>query len=84
MRNICIKCKKLLRKPIKYGLHQSCFLKWFQLSGVHDFENLDVKKAGSSHQWQVEKKKDTFYHGKYAKYSANLNNVGYIFESSRR
>ena len=80
MGQVCIKCKKLLRKSIKYGLHRSCFLKWFQLSRVYQFRNLDVKKTGSSNQLEVEKKKDTFYHGKYSKYSANLNDVDYILK----
>ncbi len=81
MENKCIKCKKSLPRLIYYGLHKSCFLEWFGLSETQEFQNLDPKKSStSSNNLQVEKKKDTFYHGRYLKYSASLNGIDYILK----
>ena len=81
MKNKCLKCKKSLTRPAYYGLHKSCFLEWFNLSEVQKFQNLDPKKSGaSSDHLQIKKKKDTFYHGRYLKYSACLNNIDYILK----
>ena len=81
MKNKCMKCKKFLTRPIYYGLHKSCFLEWFGLSEVQEFQDLDPKKSGtSSDHLQIKKKKDTFYHGRYLKYSACLNDIDYILK----
>lgn len=81
MRVVCVKYNKHLRRFDHYGLHRSCFLRWFNLSKVCEFKDLDAKKVeSSSKQWDIEKKKDTFYHGRYLKYSAHLNHVDYILK----
>ncbi len=81
MKKKCIKCRKPLTFPVCYGLHESCFLKWFDLPQVYRFKDLDSKRIGtSSDQWKVKKKTDTFYHGRYLKYSAQLNKVDYILK----
>ena len=81
MKDKCIKCRKSLARTHYYGLHKSCFLEWFVLSKAQKFQNLDPKKSGaSSDDLQVKKKKNTFYHGRYLKYSARLNDVDYILK----
>ena len=81
MKNKCLKCKKSLTRSTYYGLHKSCFLEWFGLLKVQKFQDLDPKKSGtSSNHLEVKKKKDTFYHGRYSKYSASLNGVSYILK----
>ena len=85
MKRICIKCNQHLVSPIYYGLHKSCFLEWFGLSKIQEFQNLDPKKPGTfSNHLQVKKKKDTFYHGRYLKYSACLNNIDYILKTQEK
>lgn len=81
MKAICLKCKKPLKEPIHYGLHQHCFLEWFKVSKAYGFRDLDVKRIASSSQgFEIKRKKDTFYHGRYLKYSAHLNGVDYILK----
>ena len=81
MKDKCIKCKKALPRRAYYGLHKPCFLEWFGLSEAQEFQNVDPQKSStSSDHLQVEKKKDTFYHGRYLKYSASLNEISYILK----
>ncbi len=81
----CLKCQKLLNSPCLYGLHRACFLNWFSLKEDGrsvSFTDLDLKKSASysdSHP-SITKSKDSFYHGKYRKYSARLGSTQYIIK----
>ncbi len=77
----CYYCRKRRGKAAVYGLHQACFVKWFGLPKILPFESLDPKKTGtSSASSEIDKKKDSFYHGRYSKYSAELGGVDYILK----
>ena len=78
----CFKCQKpIQRKPV-YGLHATCFQKWFNISKFTSFSNLDPKKPASinisSHN--LNRTKNSFYHGRYRKYSAKLGDQQYILK----
>lgn len=83
--NICLKCgEKIKRGQSKYGLHMHCFINWFELSASIesvDFMNLDQKRTSTKSKIiDIEKRKDTFYHGMFLKYSASLNGSTYILK----
>lgn len=80
----CLYCHKAIEtvEARKFcGLHRVCFLKSFKLTDPLKFSNLDPKKqdfvSGYSH---IKKIKDSFYHGRYRKYSADLGNTKYILK----
>ena len=78
----CFKCQKDIKGKSFYGLHVNCFLEWFELPGLLEFSNLDPKKftCSSSAHSSIEKTKDSFYHGRYRKYSAILGSRQYILK----
>ena len=64
-----------------YGIHERCFIEWFKLTKPQGFVDLDPKnKSSSSGSLEIKKKKNTFFHGRYLKYSAQLNNQSYILK----
>ena len=78
---ICLKCRKPIKNQSIYGLHKACYKNWFDLPGTSLFDHLDPKKqSNSSSLSNIKKKADTFYHGQYLKYSAQLNEVKYILK----
>ncbi len=83
MRNLqCLKCHKSIQNKPVYGLHARCFVDWFQLSEYSPFSHLDPKKSAStdSSADNLIKSKDSFYHGRYRKYSARLEDQQYILK----
>ena len=81
MKNIkCFKCHKTIRNRPVYGLHARCFMNWFHISEDIFFSNLDPKKSTSTGISTKHLTKDSFYHGRYRKYSANLGNAQYILK----
>ena len=77
----CLKCRKSIKNRNIYGLHTSCYKNWFNLSDISHFDHLDPKKQDSSASLpHIKKTTDTFYHGQYLKYSAQLNGVKYILK----
>ena len=85
----CLKCQKSIQNKPFYGLHAPCFVDWFQLSEQDPsmseqalFKNLDPKKPASadSSSGSLTKTKDSFYHGRYRKYSATLGDQQYILK----
>lgn len=71
----CLSCHKTIEVQSFYGLHRDCFLKNFKLTDPFKFSNLDPKKPDS-----FQKIKDSFYHGRYRKYSARLGGTRYILK----
>ncbi|MCY4524898.1 MAG: HipA domain-containing protein [Halobacteriovoraceae bacterium] len=62
-----------------YGLHEDCYTKWFLSKKL--FENIDPKTSNdSSKRNSMKKDKNSFYHGKYLKYSARCNGISYILK----
>ena len=78
----CFKCQKQIKDKSTYGLHANCFLEWFKLTELSKFNNLDLKKSArySSVHSNIEKTTDSFFHGRYRKYSAKLASVQYILK----
>lgn len=74
----CYKCRKILAHESVHGLHDECYLEWFALPKIEKFIDLDPKREGSSAQLEI--KRDTFFHGRYLKFSARLNNQEYILK----
>ena len=78
----CFKCQTTIKGEDVYGLHANCFLKWFELTNLSEFSDLDPKKSTryfSDHS-NIEKTTDSFYHGRYRKYSAKLGPGQYILK----
>ena len=78
----CFKCQTVIKGESVYGLHANCFLEWFELTDLSGFSDLDFKKStrySSSHS-SIEKTTDSFYHGRYRKYSAKLGSIQYILK----
>jgi hypothetical protein len=77
----CYKCKNLIQTNECYGLHERCFIEWFKLEQAQEFQNLDPKKNSNQlHHNEIKKNRDTFFHGRYLKYSAQLGKVSYILK----
>lgn len=78
--NTCLKCKNTLNTEVIYGLHASCFIESFGLDPT-EFKDVDPKKSSftqSNHE--IQKQKNTFFHGNYLKYSAHLAQIEYILK----
>ena len=80
----CLHCHKTvetIEAQNSYGLHKDCFLKDFKLTDPLKFSNLDPKKPDSFSGYpHIKKIKDSFYHGRYRKYSASLGATKYILK----
>lgn len=77
----CLRCRKIIKDQSFYGLHIGCYLEWFKLSDLLEFSSLDPKKQDSNLNYPYIKKiKNSFYHGRYHKYSARLDNITYILK----
>ena len=79
---ICFKCQTAIKGESVYGLHANCFLEWFELTDLSEISDLDLKKSTrySSGHSSIEKTADSFYHGRYRKYSAKLGSRQYILK----
>ena len=70
-----------------HGVHLKCFKKWFGLSAFEDFSELNRESAETSISILNAKDRlishranDSFFHGKFRKYSANLYKFKYILK----
>ena len=79
----CLKCHLQIEpsEVVHYGLHPECFTEWFKLSSVAEFISLQ-RRAGSSSEpaASLSPQNNSFFHGKFKKYSANLNDNSYILK----
>lgn len=80
--NTCLKCRNILDigAEVIYGLHACCFVESFGLAPT-EFKDVDPKKSSfmrSNHE--IQKQKNTFFHGNYLKYSARLAQTDYILK----
>lgn len=74
----CLKCQNNVNcNEMHYGLHKQCFLDWFEQSNIIEFSNLQRKSNSSSY---LELQNSSFFHGKFKKYSAALNDDSYILK----
>ena len=81
----CLKCRSDIAGTDIYGLHPACYRGWFQLKSadLREFRDIDPKKSHSSSPRSsddLKREKNTFYHGKYCKYSARIGEIKYILK----
>lgn len=62
-----------------HGLHELCFLEWFELNQVRDFEEISIRKTASDSS-QRTMNNSSFFQGKFEKYSARLLDQHYILK----
>ncbi len=77
----CYKCSKTIPENEKTfsGLHDSCFMEWFNLPKMVDF--VDIASRNSSlNELAADGDHNSFFHGKFKKYSAVLNERNYILK----
>ncbi len=87
MNEVCYYCRQKFgfSEDRAQGLHPECFLEWFQLPKVMDFEGLSLKHQGDESQDPMQAStlnviNSSFFQGKFKKYSATLNNGHYILK----
>lgn len=81
----CLKCKKKITGSPKYGLHERCFMGWFNADPKTEFVSLKQRNASSRDPEGMGSPNNTsFYHGKFKKYSAILGDDNYILKMRER
>ena len=80
----CHKCGEPIENKVKahYGLHPTCFCAWFktpqpmELASLQRKQNTSESDPDANHSHQ----NLSFFHGKYKKYSAELNGESYLLK----
>ncbi len=76
----CCKCKEYLDKEEKwYGLHEKCFVNWFDLSKPNHFLDI-IPRSPSLAPLEEHGKNASFFHGAFRKYSSKLGENDYILK----
>lgn len=76
----CYKCLELIiNEEVIHGMHKQCFREMFNLSKDADFKNVVAKKTGSENE-NDQRVGSSFFHGKFRKYSASLDDKSYILK----
>lgn len=79
----CLKCVQPLGDGrTHYGLHEHCFLSWFNTIAICEFTGVVRKSASKDPDSgsDAQKKNSSFFQGKFRKYSADLNGKSYILK----
>lgn len=77
----CFKCHQEIIGTVKFGLHEKCFVDWFKTDPRNEFRSLQQRSAASRDPKAIESSTNTsFYHGKFKKYSADLDTDSYILK----
>jgi hypothetical protein len=78
---LCYKCSKSITENEKTfsGLHEACFIEWFRLWKASDFVDM-ISKSSCSNEPAASGDNTSFFHGKFKKYSAVLNEKNYILK----
>src|SRR3990167_5265011 len=76
----CYKCGQPIpsNKDAHYGLHPTCFCAWFKTPQPMEFASLQRKQNTS--ESDPSGQNSSFFHGKFKKYSAELNGESYILK----
>lgn len=80
---LCLKCLLPLGTGVMhYGLHEACFCLWFNVGKNANFQNLSRKSAVSDDRGvdHNNSQNNSFFHGKFKKYSASLEGSSYILK----
>ncbi len=77
----CLRCLQSLgNDPTAYGLHLSCFTTWFKVQENAKFLSLIRRTTKSDSGDKVSPENTSFFHGKFKKYSAELEGESYILK----
>ncbi|SRR5579885_473385 len=80
-----MKCLKCLIEIVEldsahYGLHPKCFMEWFAAPSSAKFLSLQRRSSASDQESNLAPQNTSFFHGKFKKYSADLNGESYILK----
>jgi hypothetical protein len=78
----CLKCRLQINHPSSahYGLHLDCFMEWFKASKTAEFVSLQRRSSTSDQSANQTPQNTSFFHGKFKKYSADLDGQSYILK----
>lgn len=78
----CLKCQLPINPPTSahYGLHLACFKEWFKTTTTAEFISLQRRSSTSDQSASQTPKNASFFHGKFKKYSADLDGQSYILK----
>lgn len=79
----CLKCRQPLEDPSSahYGLHPGCFTQYFNIPVLAEFVSLQRKSSTTSDKnSSIDPQNTSFFHGKFKKYSAELDGSSYILK----
>jgi hypothetical protein len=76
----CLKCLDPLKNEIRYGMHADCFAKWFGVKKNAEFIGLQNISTSSSSGRDFTPQNNSFFQGKFKKYSAELEKRSYILK----
>lgn len=82
---LCLKCHQAIEDAQEhYGLHLSCFKKWFGVSGAVEFVNLQRRSSSSELSLSSVPTNMSFFHGRFKKYSCELDGIAYILKMRQK
>jgi len=78
----CLKCRLQIDHPSSahYGLHPDCFTEWFKALKTAEFVSLQRRSSTSDQSANQPPQNTSFFHGKFKKYSADLDGQSYILK----
>lgn len=78
----CLKCLLQIDPPTSayYGLHRACFSQWFKVPQTAEFISLQRRSSTSDQSDNHAPQNTSFFHGKFKKYSAELDGQSYILK----
>ena len=78
----CLKCRLQIDHPnlAHYGLHLDCFTAWFKAPITAEFVSLQRRSSTSDQSANQPPQNNSFFHGKFKKYSADLDGQSYILK----
>lgn len=78
----CLKCQLQIDHTTSahYGLHPECFIQWFKAPPTAEFVSLQRRSSTSDQSHNHKPQNTSFFHGKFKKYSAELDGQSYILK----
>lgn len=74
------RCLKSLGEKVHYGMHPECFAEWFHVEENAEFMGLQNISTSSSSGRDFTPQNNSFFQGKFKKYSAELQGEEYILK----
>lgn len=73
-------CLQPVNNDVHYGMHPSCFAKWFHVEENAEFTSLQNISTSSSSGRDLTPQNNSFFQGKFKKYSADLQGEEYLLK----